>query len=125
MAFILKNLLNILKKLTFKIYFRTECYCGNSLTNNSFAGSDTECNLNCTGDLSKQCGSSNRSSVYFTKNAGRDFIITSDSSVLYLGCFSSDAFSSQLSYLSNLMTIQLCIKYCKDQNFTFSILQSK
>jgi len=46
--------------------FASECYCGSSIDIFSLAGSDSECNMVCTGDITHLCGAGWRLSVLQT-----------------------------------------------------------
>lgn len=44
--------------------YSSECYCGNALINGAVKGTESDCNMACSGSASELCGGPNRLSVY-------------------------------------------------------------
>ncbi|KAL8924101.1 MAG: hypothetical protein Q9208_004238 [Pyrenodesmia sp. 3 TL-2023] len=52
----------------FGIEYRSECFCGNTITNNAARAAEGDCSMTCSGNSTQFCGGANRLTVY-GKNA--------------------------------------------------------
>lgn len=111
-----------------------ECYCDYQLASSSAKEGDGDCNMNCSGLSSEQCGGPNRLSVY-SVSLGNSPSSPSTNPGLngwrYAGCYTDSTSARSLQFSESVdggpsaMTVAKCTATCqvsppKDQDFAFA-----
>ncbi|XP_075882109.1 sialate:O-sulfotransferase 2 [Nelusetta ayraudi] len=101
--------------------FGAECYCSHRVQSNK--SSETECQMNCTGNPSLLCGGANRLSVYRLKLSQES--ARRHGSALLKGCFHRPddiALALPVSDLIQNMSVDRCVDVCTQQEQTLAAL---
>lgn len=59
-------------------FYRTECFCGNSISEDAIKLPDPECNYKCSGDSKQLCGGYFTISIFETGIKSKKYIFTID-----------------------------------------------
>jgi len=101
------------------VEYGTECYCGNTLTNNGATGvliSSDSCSVTCGGDSSKKCGGSWTMTV-FTK-------VATSTQWNSAGCYYDSSSKRMLREVGTLgiagLTTEQCIASCATAGYTMA-----
>ncbi|KAG8992254.1 hypothetical protein FRB90_001057 [Tulasnella sp. 427] len=108
----------------------TECYCGNTLTNNSPPSTTpaTDCAAPCAGDSSKICGGTNwKMTVFKAPYAATSTNAGSLTGWTAKGCYvdQSARTLNGASKTDNNMTPAMCQSYCGSAGFTYAGVENK
>ncbi|XP_065225846.1 uncharacterized protein LOC135849379 [Planococcus citri] len=102
----------------------TLCLCMNQPPNSILRKNDLVCEKeDCSGEITKKCGSEDSMKVFKTRRAGN----AQEIKHRYVGCFKDqhdyrDLHELRIVGFHKLMTIELCIETCKLKGYAFSSL---
>ncbi|CZR50423.1 uncharacterized protein PAC_00295 [Phialocephala subalpina] len=97
----------------FGVEYGRECYCGDTINTGSVPAPSTDCNFQCPGDATENCGAGNRLNMYSkASTAPATETLTTYST---LGCYTEATTGRALVGLSqadNTMTVEQCASIC-------------
>ncbi|KAJ7905129.1 WSC domain-containing protein, partial [Mycena leptocephala] len=107
--------------------YASECYCGDAFQGTSSGGGssapDLDCNMNCAGLATQQCGGGNRLSIYSTPQTTAPSGPTLPTGWSYIACTKEPASGRLLtgySFTSASLTVESCISTCKSRGFSYA-----
>lgn len=94
--------------------YASECYCGNTISNNGASTPTGDCNMICNGNSSEYCGGSGRLNMYTTKSAPTAWTA--------LGCYTDSVAARTLTTAEypGTMTVELCTSACKSAGYVYA-----
>ncbi|KAI9545134.1 WSC domain-containing protein 2 [Dissostichus eleginoides] len=101
--------------------FGAECYCGHKIQAPNV--SDSECNMECKGEKSNQCGGANRLSIYrleLSQESARRY-----GSSIFKGCFhrpDNVTLALPISVVIQNMSVDKCVDMCTEREKTLAVL---
>eukprot|EP01064_Diplonema_japonicum_P039206 TRINITY_DN977_c0_g5_i1.p1 TRINITY_DN977_c0_g5~~TRINITY_DN977_c0_g5_i1.p1 ORF type:complete len:2288 (+),score=451.00 TRINITY_DN977_c0_g5_i1:87-6950(+) len=101
--------------------FSTECYCGNSVATARHT-LQAECDMNCAGNSSQECGGTGRLQVYEVVDLADPVHPTPE----VMGCYKDSGSNRRLPVLAwdhDDTTQEACIESCRHNNYAFAGLQ--
>ncbi|CAJ1068279.1 WSC domain-containing protein 2 [Xyrichtys novacula] len=101
--------------------FGAECYCGHKIQAPNV--SESECNMECKGEKSNQCGGANRLSIYrleLSQESARRY-----GSAIFKGCFhrpDNVTLALPLSAVIQNMSVDKCVDMCTEKEKSLAVL---